>query len=244
MRRFAVALALSCSLVALAEPCERPKESSAQGVAAQTDQERLTFLSRLLEEESTRARTWTLGWGATYGVMTVAQLAVMPLFPREELENGRLTQPQTDWYWGALSTAVGVAFSVVDPPEVLVAGPLFAQRARAVTPESTCALIAEGERLLQAGAEHERGGVQWYIHAANVLFNVGFGLILGLGYGRWTSGIVNMAVGSAIGEATVFTSPTHLISGWKRYQQGDSPPPVTFQVVPNAGPGLGLLVRF
>lgn len=244
VRRFAAAWVLSCSLVALAEPCARPPGASSLGVVAQSDEERLRFLSQLLEEESRRAHTWTLGWGATYGVMTVAQLAVMPLFPKVELENGKPTQPQSDWYWGAVSTAVGVAFTLLDPPEVLEAGPIFAQRARAVTPEGTCALIAEGERLLEAGAEHEQGGVQWYIHAANVLFNVGLGLVLGLGYERWTSGVVNTLTGAAIGEATIFTSPTQLVSGWKKYRLGEAPPAVTFQVVPNAGPGLGLLVRF
>lgn len=235
MRRIAVAVALSCSLVAQGQTCERPRDASAQGVAAQSDEARLAYLSRLLLEESGRARTWTLGWGATYGLLGVAQLAVMPLFTREE---------QPDWYWGAASTLVGLAFTLLDPPEVLEAGPLYAAKASAVTSAGTCALIAEGERLLQTGADHEEGATRWYLHVGNVLFNVGLGLVVGLGYGHWVGGITNMGVGAAIGEANIFTSPTHLISGWKSYRHGESPPAVTFQVVLCAGPGLGLLARF
>jgi hypothetical protein len=233
--RLLVVVVLSGSLSAAAETCERPQGAAPASVAAQSDEARLMFLSKLLLEESGRARNWTLAWGATYGVLTIAQLAVMSVVPREE---------QPDWYWGALSTVVGVAFTVIDPLEVRDEAPKFAQRVRAAAPDETCKLIGEGERMLKAGAEHERSGVQWYIHAANVLFNVGLGLVLGLGYGRWPSGLLNMGIGTAIGEATLFSSPTHLISGWEQYRQGAAPVAVRFHVVPTAGPGLGVLLEF
>jgi len=52
-------------------------------------------------------------------------------------------------------------------------------------------------------------------------------------------------VSIAIGEATVFTEPNQLISGWEKYRRGTgSSSPVTFHVIPTAGPGLGLLMRF
>lgn len=234
MRRLAVALILSGSLVVQGE-CARPKNASAQGVAGQSDEARLAFLSKLLEAESGRARTWTLAWGATYGVGAVVQLALMPLLPREE---------QPDLYWGAASTGVGLAFTLLGKPEVLEGGPLFAKRASAATAEDTCAIIAEGERMLEMGAENEQSSFAWYLHVGNVLFNVGLGLVLGLGYGHWEGGIINAIVGSAIGEANILTSPSHLIPGWKRYRQGEAPSPVSFFVVPTAGPGLGVLMRF
>ncbi len=235
MKRLVLAVVLSCSTFALAQTCERPHDSSPSSVAAQSDEARLAFLSKLLLEESGRAYAWRLGWGATYGVLTVVQLGVMQLFTKEE---------QPDWYWGALSTAVGVAFTLLDPPEVLEAGPRYAQRAKVVPEGERCKLIAEGERLLEQGAAHEQDSVAWYLHAGNILFNVGLGLVLGLGYQRWISGAINMGVGAAIGEATIFTSPTHLISGWQRYRLGESPPAVTFHVIPTAGPGIGVLLTF
>lgn len=268
MRRIVVAVALSWALVAQAQEeaplevsapvlsCERPKDASSRGVASQSDAERLAFLSKLLLEESGRARAWILGWGATYSVLTVAQLSLIQVFPRQEPNDDALlkaigsplvgtpTNPQADMIWGAVSTGVGVAFTLLDPPEVLEAGPLFSERARVATPEQTCKLIAEGERLLSQGAEHELSSTAWYLHVGNVLLNVGFGLVLALGYNRWTPGLINAGVGIAVGEATLFTAPTHLVSGWDRYRQGETPPKVTFHLIPTAGPGLGLLVRF
>lgn len=234
MRRIAAAVVLMCSLVVRAE-CARPQNASPGGVAGQSDEARLAFLSKLLEEESGRARTWAFVWGGSYGLLGVAQLAVMPFFPREE---------QPDWYWGAASTAVGLAFVLLGKPDVQDAGPVFARRASAVTPDATCTLIAEGERLLEAGAENEESSFKWYLHVGNVLFNVGLGLVLGLGYGHWEGAIINAIVGTAIGEGNIVTSPAHLISGWKRYRQGEAPSPVSFFVVPTAGPGLGVLMRF
>ena len=220
---------------ALAVDCAVPEGSSSTGVASQSPEARLQFLSTLLEEESRAAQRWTLGWGGAYGALTVAQLGVMGLFPREE---------QPDWYWGALSSVVGVAFTVVGPLEVLEGGPRFAKRAQSVSADDTCRLIADGERMLREGAEQEDLSRSWFIHAGNVLFNVGLGLVLGLGYGRWTSGAINAAIGAAIGEATIFTSPANLVSGWKRYRSGERAPTVAVHVVPTAGPGLGLLVEF
>jgi hypothetical protein len=51
-------------------------------------------------------------------------------------------------------------------------------------------------------------------------------------------------VGVAIGEATIFTSPQHLISGWKHYREGGQAQAVQLHVVPTAGPGLGLVLTF
>lgn len=234
MMRIAAVVVLTCSLVAQAE-CARPKNASPQGVAGQSDEARLRYLSKLLEEESGRARTWTLAWGGAYGAGVVVQLSLMALLPRDE---------QPDMYWGAASTGVGLAFTLLGKPEVLEGGPLFARRASAATPEDTCAIIAEGERMLEAGAQNEESSFAWYLHVGNVLFNVGIGLVLGLGYGHWQGAIINAIAGSAIGEANILTSPSHLIPGWKRYRQGDAPSPVSFHVVPTAGPGLGVLMRF
>lgn len=193
-------------------------------------------MATLFEEESAAATRWTLGWGGAYGAITIAQLAVMPLFSREE---------QPDWYWGAVSTLVGVAFSSLDPLEVMTVGPGFAKRARAATEEDTCKLLEEGERILREGAEHEAFGRSWFIHAGNVVFGIGMTLLLGFAYGHWTSGIINGAVSIAIGEATIFTSPNQLISGWEKYRSGGgASPAVTFHVIPTAGPGVGVLMRF
>ena len=234
MKHFALALILSCSLVAHAE-CARPKDATSQGVAGQSDEARLAYLGKLLNDESGRARAYTRAWGAGYGVLTLAQLTIMPFFTREE---------QPAWYWGAFGAAFGLGFTLLGVPEVMDGGPLYAKKASAATADNTCELIAEGEKMLEVGADAEVSSFAWYLHAGNVLFNVGLGLILGLGYGHWQSAVINTIVGVAIGEANILTAPSHLISGLKRYRQGEAPSAVTINVIPTAGPGLGVLVRF
>jgi hypothetical protein len=53
----------------------------------------------------------------------------------------------------------------------------------------------------------QRGARTWPMHVINVLFNAGVSAFLGFGYGRWQSAGLNLIVGSAIGEAQIFTQP-------------------------------------
>ncbi len=234
MRAALLMVLVSLPSVSFAD-CPQPEGAKPGSTATKPDAERLKFLSQHFEAESAAATRWTMGWGAAYGVFTITQLAIAPLFPEHE---------RLDWYWGAFSTAVGVAFSIIDPLEVLYGGPVFAKRAATVQPDETCALIAEGERMLVEGAAHEVSGMRWYVHLANVLFNAGIGLVLGLAHNRWVSGAINAAVGVAIGEATIFTSPQGLISALDEYRTGTGATKVSFHVVPSAGPGLGVMLRF
>ena len=228
------ALVASLSTSALAVECAAPEGTTSQGLAAQSPEARVAFLSKLLGEQSVAIQRWTLLWGAGYGLMTIGQLALMPLLPAH----------REDWVIGAASSAVGFAVVVIDPPEVLQGGPVFVERARVVTPEQTCQLLIDGERMLSAGAKKQAFSTSWISHVVNVLFNVGVGLILGLGYDRWQTAAINGAVGIAIGEATTLTTPTGLIDGWERYRfGGKNDSKVTVRLVP-AGIGAGLVLTF
>lgn len=230
---------LVVSLSAHAVDCPAPKDSAVGSLAHQSAEARLKFMAQRFQSESDAAKRWTGGWGGGYAVGTLVQLALIGVFPKEE---------QPDWYWGALSCAVGVAFSVLGPLEVLDAGPIFAQRAAAndaTDEQKTCELVAEGERMLREGSEAEKFSRAWFLHAGNVLFNAGIGLVLGLGYGRWTSAAINTISGAIIGELTIFTSPNQLAAGWDEYLMAPSAKSsVSIQLVPTGGPGLGVVVRF
>lgn len=210
-----------------------PDSAKAGGLAHKTSAERLQYLSRVIATESTRARRWTLGWGGTYALLTVAQLAAAPAVSGQDA---------VDWYVGAFTTVVGVAFVLFDPLEVIDGGEGFADRAAHATPENTCALLAEAERLVKEGADHEAFNTAWYSHLSNVLFNAGVGLFLWLAYDRLASGLVNFGVGTALGEATIFTSPTGLMDAWDTYERG-AQTAVRFHVAPAIGPNL-VGVRF
>ncbi len=210
---------------------------SREGTAVRSDEARLKFLRTELLAESRRAYNWTLAWGLIYGGLTVVQIAAVPLI---------IPQDQVEWWVAAATTAVGAAFVAIDPLEVMQAGPGYAARAQA--PSEVCAAIAEGEGLLERSAAHEKLGTRWFVHAANVVFNLGFGLILGLGYGHWVAGAVNVALGVAFGEVTIFTSPTRLVSAWREYQRGElGAEPVSFRVFPMVlpgGAGVGVAIGF
>ncbi len=218
-----------------AQPCPTVNDVAAE----RSDQARLHFLSAQLLAESHRANTWAMAWGTTAAVLTVGQVAAVPLI---------IPQDRVEWWVGAATTAVGLGYVSAGSLEVMSAGPDYARRAN--RPTDVCALIAEGEGLLERGAARESVGNRWFNHAANLAVNVGLGLILGLGYGHWVAAAVNFAFGVALGEATIFSAPSRLITAWKDYQRSELGPEnsaVSFQVFPLLSPqgaGIGLALSF
>jgi hypothetical protein len=189
-------------------------------------------LRQALEVDAATSETWRAAWGATYAVATLVQLAVTPAVAQAD---------QYDLYVGAATTAVGLGFVLVSTPEVAQDGPRFMHLAEHGGLEP-CALLLEGERVVALDALNERSGVAWYVHVLNAGFSAATGLIIGLGFGHWVSAIINTLVGFAIGEATVFTSPTRLASQWQHYLEADLggvAPPLALTVVPG-----GFALRF
>jgi hypothetical protein len=202
-------------------------------VSSQTAQERLAFLSRALAAEAPRATRWVAAWGATYGLLTVAQLAAVGV-------TDNAADP--DWYVGAFTSALGLALTLAHPVEAQHAGPAFAQEASRATHAGTCALVAEGERLLRAGADSQQRARAWYLHVINVVANVGLGLVLGLAHGRWVPGVVNFALGVGFIEATLVTAPTGLVDAWDVYR-GSRTASARFFFAPAVGAsGVGVRV--
>jgi hypothetical protein len=207
------ALLLAAALLApaaLAQACPIPADAS-PALAARTDAERLAFLKGQLEAEAGKVTVWRGAWGATYALGTIGQLGAAGAVSAED---------RPDQLWGALSTAVGVGFTLLGTPEVMEDGPAFAARAGAPGASVDCAVLADGERLMLKDGANELEGVQWYWHVANVVFNAGMGLIIGLGYGHWVSALVNFLVGTALGEGTCLTQPVVLASAYQQYLGG------------------------
>lgn len=227
-------LALLWAGVAAAD-CPRPEGTGSASISSRSDEERLRFLATNLGQQADASFRWTLGWGLTYGVLTIGQLAVMPAFHEVDWP---------DWYWGAITSALGIPLIFAASPGLLARGGDFQARARAATHEGTCALIAEGERLLIEGAKAQYDSTRWYVHATNIGVNVVLALILGFGYQRWLAAGLNFGIGAPAGEATILTTPTGLIDALSQYRHGgDKRPPLTWHLVP-MGAGLGVAGRF
>ena len=236
MKSYALASLIALwNFSAWAVECPAPDGTSPNALAAQPADVRLAFLSKVISEQSANTRTWKLLWGTGYALITMGQVVLMSLTPEAD---------RPDWVIGAAASSVGFATTIIGGLEVTEAGPGFVERARVATPEQTCAVIADGERMLREGAATQAFSAGWVSHVANVLFNAGVGLILGLGYGHWRTAGINFGVGTVIGGATALTRPTGLVRGWEQYRAGASTAPkVTFQLVPS-GLGAGVLLTF
>jgi hypothetical protein len=236
--RVTLAALLAAALVpvaALADACPLPALASPT-LGARTDAERLRFLRTRLEDDAARARTWREAWVAAYTVGTLGQLVGAGAVAAAD---------QPDWFLGAASTAVGAAFTLMGTPDVVVHAPGFSRRSQGSGP-ADCALLAEGEGLLERDAANETDGVRWYWHLASVVFNAGVSLIIGLAYGHWSSALLNFLVGAALGEGTLFTQPQGLVGAWDTYLAGGlgaSGPSAGLRPRLVAGP-LGLTLAF
>lgn len=114
---------------------------------------------------------------------------------------------------GSAATAAVLTLVVLPPSSLRLEDEL------AVLPvEDPCAALARAESALVAAAEQDRRATAWWNHVVVVAFNVGLGLVLGLGYDRWTNAALQMGVGSAIGETMLLTRPVPSIELLRDYR--------------------------
>lgn len=234
---------------AAATTCPAPTGASA-ALASQEAEARLQFIRARLAAEVGPTRAWMGAWGGGYLVLTVAQLVLTPFLNDED---------RKDFYVGAAASLVGLAAVVALPPAVLADQPAL-ERTLAATPD-VCAQLAAAEETLARDADDQRFARAWFFHLGNVVFNLGIGLVIGLGFthpgsafgapdNHWTSAIVNAVVGAAVGEAMIFTTPWGLMGTNDRYRAGSLDQPkagVQFKLLPMAvreGAGVLFALQF
>jgi hypothetical protein len=172
---------------------------------------RLAWIEARLTRTEQRAQRWAFRWGAGIAGSGIASLLPAPFVAPEN---------RVDWYTAAAASGIGVAAFVVAPPIVLRDAPALRTEIARSTRADVCSLLAVAETDLVRVARDEAGRGRWYAHLGNVLFNVGVGLFLGLGFHHWTAGAVNAVAGTAVGEAVIFTRPTGTIHELDAYLAG------------------------
>lgn len=214
----AVALALAFGLelvwatsTAAAQRC--PAMEGADAALADIDaRERAAFLSSRAHEGYAHAATWTNVYSLSYLGIAAAQLGVLALSSDE----GR----RVSMAIGAASSLIGVASLFVLPLSILThLDPI--EEAALAAERGDCAALAELERLVADGASSEEFGRSWLVHVGSILFNLGVGLLLGLGYDEWVSGAISAGSGIAIGELQILTQPTTLSDAMAHYRAGE-----------------------
>jgi hypothetical protein len=204
---------------ARAVTCAAPVGST-RSFAGVSGRERLLWISARLDADAAKAHRWARWWGWGIAAGGVASLAAVPFVSSEE---------RVDWYVGAATAAVGIIPFVVSPLDVTSDAPELRDAIAAVPSDDDprfCALLSDAERRLRESAANERWNRGWWLHAGNIAFNTGVLLFLGLGYGHWTSGVINGVAGAAVGEGIIFTQPTGAIDAAAAYERGEltSPP--------------------
>jgi hypothetical protein len=177
-----------------------------------TNEERMAFILRRIRGGEEAARTWTTIFAIGYLGLTVGQMAALTATqdPAERIDRGV----------AAVSSAIGVATIFILPLDVLT----DRARVEALAPRAAagdCAALEEAEDILESDAADEAFGSSWLIHVGSVLFNLGVGLVLGLGYGHWVTAAISTGVGILVGEVQTLTQPTDLIDALVRYRTGD-----------------------
>jgi hypothetical protein len=218
---------------ARAVTCAAPVGST-RSFAGVSGRARLLWISGRLDADAAKARRWARWWGGGIGAAGVASLAAVPFVSAED---------RVDWYAGAATAAVGVIPFVFSPLDVTRAAPeLRAAIASGPSDDDPrfCAVLADAEGRLRESAANERWNRGWWIHAGNIAFNTAVLLFLGLGYGHWTSGVVNGVAGAAAGEAIIFTQPTGAIDAAAAYERGE----LTWPPLRAPRPALGFAQAF
>jgi hypothetical protein len=228
-------LALLLAAPAAAQECPRPAAAGLHGLAARTDQERLQGLADLASQEDANLGTWRLLSGAGFALLVLGQLALAPLLPAEA---------RPDYYLGAAYSALGTASTLVGAPAVFERGAAFAREAAAATPATRCALVAEGERLLERSAAQQSQATRWYLHLVNVAVNLSLGAILGFGYGHWTTAALDTGVGIALSETVLLTRPHALDQAWRSYLGAEEGVALRLTLAPTVGGAMALGVGF
>lgn len=215
MSRALVALLLLASPAAVAGQCPDFAGGSAALQAADPGA-RLSFIRERLKKEAPRARLYTGLWGGAFSLIALGELALIPVTaPAEHVDN----------YAGAISSLVSVGVLVALPLEVMEDADAFDGRVANLTATAgPCAGLAEAERLFLRDAEGEAFGVSLLMHGTNVALNAVLALVLGLGFGHWEAGALNAVVGAVLGEASIFTQPTQLVTDLERYRAGHLSP--------------------
>jgi hypothetical protein len=174
---------------------------------------RIAWIDRKLRLEAHNARLWSGLWGAGYGGITVTQTALA----LTQSDSGSRAENIV----GAVASFIGVLAVVILPPSVERDQSWWEKHKLHLSPtEDPCATLATAERLLVRGADSEEFGIGPLVHIGNFAINIAAGLVLGIGFNRWSAFAYVGLVGIAVGEIQVVTQPTAMIDALRLYKNG------------------------
>jgi hypothetical protein len=215
----------------------------APGLAEIPAERRLAWLDHRLAVDATRARIWTITWNMAFGTVVLVQggLAIPPQDAGTRAE--RIV--------AATTAGIGVLSAAILPLKVM-GDQHWWEHHLIHSSDDECALLNTIELLFIRGAASEAFGVSPIVHVGNFVINIGAGLVLGLGYGRWAAWGYSTMVGIVVGEIQIATQPTDVIEDLRLYRAGQlagrgNPPRLGVAVAPlmlRDGAGAALTLRW
>jgi hypothetical protein len=211
MRGLLLALSIASAPVSAVE-CAVPG-GAAPSLRSISAADRLGFVRRGLAASARKDRIWSYTWMALYGAAASAELALIPVTaPEARIDN----------YAVAGTSFLGFAAQLVLPLHTIADQRRLEARLRgSPATADPCAQLADAERVLARAAESEEKAQGPLLHALNFVVNIAAGVIVGLVGGRWPNALVQIFVGSAVGETTIITQPIDSVRLAERYRRGD-----------------------
>jgi len=216
---------------AWAAECIATHVNGSDALQARSLDERLRYLDQRLQSDAAHARIWRASWASIYAALAVGQFTAAPLVSRSKAK---------DLYVGGGAALIGLGPLLITPLKVIKDSRQVAELA-AHPGDDPCASLFTIEELLQRDAENEALGRSALFHGGNVGFNLGLFLLIGAGFGHWTSATISLLTGIATGEAMIFTQPTGALRTLHEYRSGSfqvSEPHSSLLPVPLWAPGL------
>ena len=207
-------------------------QGGADALAAISPAERLSFIQRRLNADARRVRIWAWSWAAIYSGLVV--------YNGIRLSESKARDDVIDNGFGTGASMLGLAVLTIMPPAVLRDQPRLARIVeRSSTDSQSCALVAAAEHILLRDAASEAFGQGPLVHAGSFVFNMGLGILLGAGFGRWTTGAIVTTSGIAVSELQQATIRTHVGETLSRYRRGQlsgnavpAAPTISWAIVP------------
>jgi hypothetical protein len=247
-----------CALVALlasstSQALQCPVITGGNPALGQVDaQTRIEFIRGRLLADGEHSGKWWRGWLIGYSALEAALLtggltgSFAPNPPRDTPAGVRagtiehlLWKERANLYDGAATTFVGIVTLLISPAHSAFDGPAFDLSLRNPVTDP-CAALALGEKYLLNDAQDELVGHHWLIHIGNAALNIAAGLVLGIFFHDWVSGVATAIVGAGVGEAMIWTEPNGAQDALKQYRTGDLSPPAQRVQLEVVGPSLAL----
>jgi hypothetical protein len=190
-------------------------QQSLQSLNAET---RLHFIRERLRNDAHNARVWSYSWGAIYSSLAIGQFVAAPLVSPAS---------RPDFYVGGGASLIGLAPLLLTPLKVMQDEEELAESKAESPGPDPCVSLARAEERLVRDAANEAEGRSLLFHGGNIVVNAGIFLIIGAGFGHWTSATISLLTGVATGEIMIFSQPVGALNALHAYRRGDlaSPTP-------------------